>query len=623
MNQVARDDELLATARDCFYFITNFFEPISVSATHIYHSALELSPLSSIVRKLYYHQQHTPFPKIVAGIPKAWNGSIYIPVTQPGAPCTWSPCGQFVATGTEKTVKIWDALSSELLSTLIKPDVCPTGKLVYSPDGHSLTTLSNASLTIWDIQTGGVVKEIEHSNTNNVSLVWSLDGGIICAIFQDKDTTTSYAVYVYDITSGITSSPGTLESRGEPHLWAHNTSFWVMTRELDGEACTINISEVGSVLTKTESFCVPSQINDCVIRSFSPTTYRACIFFHVTGQTQILDIQSLGVLFDQRGDICSSCFSSEGSLFAAFFFTGLHIWKHTSSCYVLWKKFPPQDPTHFFDYPPQFSPTLSSISGYPNGALQVWHLDDPNDALQTWHSGGSPNHYNNRSHMLRAVISWCGTYIVDNYVGNGTGTVTITNLHSQTPPHFISTGMEVANFALTGNILLAWDWGELVAWRLTGDGAVDGVSSNRWAGHGDSIWAVSLSKPTFSVEGQTVIIKEEGNAICHIYHTGTGEVLEPAQESPNPCHHQYSFGDIRYGKHYPHYHRLRGQGILPEGNWQISEATLQEGWVKDPEGRYRLWIPIEWRIGLSNSSWLSNITTLWLKHRVGVTIVMF
>ncbi|KAF9645947.1 hypothetical protein BDM02DRAFT_3062746, partial [Thelephora ganbajun] len=46
-------EELLDIARDYSHFVATFFEPISVSATHIYHSALELSPLSSIVRRRY------------------------------------------------------------------------------------------------------------------------------------------------------------------------------------------------------------------------------------------------------------------------------------------------------------------------------------------------------------------------------------------------------------------------------------------------------------------------------------------------------------------------------------------------------------------------------------------
>jgi len=48
-NQAAQDNQLLDTARDYFQFTTTFFEVINISATHIYHSALELSPLSSII----------------------------------------------------------------------------------------------------------------------------------------------------------------------------------------------------------------------------------------------------------------------------------------------------------------------------------------------------------------------------------------------------------------------------------------------------------------------------------------------------------------------------------------------------------------------------------------------
>ena len=40
LDQVAKDSQLLDTAQDFFHFVTKFFEPINVSATHIYHSAL-------------------------------------------------------------------------------------------------------------------------------------------------------------------------------------------------------------------------------------------------------------------------------------------------------------------------------------------------------------------------------------------------------------------------------------------------------------------------------------------------------------------------------------------------------------------------------------------------------
>ena len=202
LNQVTRNMGLLDTARDCFRFVTEFFEPINVSATHIYHSALELSPLSSIVQRLYHYRRHTPFPRVVAGTPSAWNGSTHLS----GVDCssyTWSPCGRFVATGTGKTVEIRDPLSSELLSTLTKSDA---HLITYSLDGCSLACLSNAILIIWDIQTGGVAKEIG-CRGNNVSLVWSSDGGTIGTILQDWDTDTNYTVRVYNVASGISLSP--------------------------------------------------------------------------------------------------------------------------------------------------------------------------------------------------------------------------------------------------------------------------------------------------------------------------------------------------------------------------------------------------------------------------------
>ena len=48
-NQVAKDSQLRDTAQDYLHFVAKFFEPINASATHIYHSALELCPASSIV----------------------------------------------------------------------------------------------------------------------------------------------------------------------------------------------------------------------------------------------------------------------------------------------------------------------------------------------------------------------------------------------------------------------------------------------------------------------------------------------------------------------------------------------------------------------------------------------
>ena len=94
MNQVAKNKQLLEIARDCFQFVTKFFEVINVSATHIYHSALELCPMSSIFRKLYYHQHIVHSPKVAVGTPESWAQSIAIyGKDHYNGLCTWSPCG--------------------------------------------------------------------------------------------------------------------------------------------------------------------------------------------------------------------------------------------------------------------------------------------------------------------------------------------------------------------------------------------------------------------------------------------------------------------------------------------------------------------------------------------------
>jgi hypothetical protein len=151
-------------------------------------------------------------------------------------------------------------------------------------------------------------------------------------------------------------------------------------------------------------------------------------------------------------------------------------------------------------------------------------------------------------------------------------TITITNLLSQTP-HFINTGMKISTFTLTGNVLLVEDSKTIAAWRLTGEGAVEGVFGNRRAGHRNRIWTIPQSPVLeFVVEDQTVTIQDGVKDKCiHIYHTGTGEVLKPAQAPPYNPHHWDTYA-MHLGQHYPHYHRLNKHNTCPEDNWPVSQT---------------------------------------------------
>ena len=200
--------------------MTIFFELIDISAAHVYHSALELSPISSIVRKLYYRQRLRPSPRVVIGIPDSWDPSTTVSTKRSYyLSSTWSPCGHLVAAVTE----IQDVLTLELVSTLQSVKVATRFRpgLAYSPDRRSLAGYSDTSIVIWDTQTGGVVNKIGCEFTGDgLELVWSLNGNTIGTI--SPRVSESHTVHTYDITSGTTLSPGALQSKYQPYLWAHD-----------------------------------------------------------------------------------------------------------------------------------------------------------------------------------------------------------------------------------------------------------------------------------------------------------------------------------------------------------------------------------------------------------------
>ena len=557
--------------------MTKFFEPINISATHIYHSALELSPLSSIVRRLYYHRRHTFFPRVMVGNPDSWDPWIAASWEYGCDLCTWSPCGRFIAAESGEGAKICDSLSFELLSTLMSTErTLIIGQLAYSMDGRSVASAFRGSLGIWDIQTGGVAKEIEYEGTYSASLAWSLNGSTICIISKDKITRV-HTVYIYDVASGVMRSPGVLPSADGPYVWAHDTSFRVMTTAHDGWGCLINIFEVGSILTRIESFHIEIQGLPFSVESFSQTTYRISIF--VDEDFFVFDARTSRRL-SIRGLFVPQCFSPDGSLFAGISRaeSAVRIWKYTSDDYTPWREFLLQHSTSTCRSL-QFSPTSSSLLAHCGEFLQLWRLDGPPIVA----------HPNRR--MLLVALSCCGSYVA---TSRETDTiVTITNLLSQSPPHFIDTGMMIKTLALTGNILLALGSRTIVAWRLTGEGAVDGVFSGGRAGHDDSIWTVSISGDlTFFFGDETVAISQ-GRGLIWGYHIETGEVPESTGLLNWDYRRHYTSQEMLHGRHHHcHHDRL----------FLVPLAAMHTGWAKDSEGKHQLWIPVEWRNSLVDAT---------------------
>ena len=629
-NQVARDHQLLNIATDYFQFVTNFFEVINVSATHVYHSALELSPLSSIIRKVYYSQWAHPLPQVVTGAPDSWGPSTAVSTKHAYyLSSTWSPCGQFIAVAANEAVEIWDALTLKLLSTLksAKAEAKFKHGLSYSPDGHSLAGCSDTAIVIWDTQTGGEVKRIGCEVTKNgLELVWSLDGKTIGAFSQQE--LGSIVIYIYNVSSGTTQPPCTLQSRDTPYVWAHDKSFWIATTAAwDSRSHRINIFEIGPTPTEIESFTFQSH---STLRAFSPTTYRISITTSIVGDSShvpklfIMDIHNSEILLQETGSYQHLSFSCDGSLFAAFTGDHLHIWGYTSSHYIQLRKFQ-QAPT-----PLQFSPTLSSILGCAGPLLHVLHLDNSSALL-------TKPLITTKSQLLDA-FSPESTYIATAY--HGESTITITNLHSQKPfpSQFIDTELKISAMVLTGNVLLVKGPETLVAWLLTEEGVVDGIVGNTRADINDSLWEMSIqalinrwarllgqqggsgdgAHLEFSVEDGIGAITLNESPI-RVYHTGTGEILESAGMPLHLRSTWYKFQDECDLYH----HDLCKHNQVLEHGWPVSQTTLQEGWVKDLEGKHRLWLYGHWRSAKNSVDWLHNATTLRLRNSSELVIIKF
>jgi len=629
-DQVVMDDQLLDTARDYFHFATTFFELIETSATHIYHSALELSPTSSIVRKFYYHKRPLPLPRAVVGIPDSWDPTAVSTKDSYYLSSTWSPCGQFVAAVTGEAVEIRDALTLEPLSTLQSTEAAARfgHGLAYSPDGRSLAGCSDTGIIVWDTQTGGVVGKIGREVAADVmELVWSLDGKTICTI--SRRVSGTHTVRTYGVTAGEIQSSGTVQSKQGAHLWAQDETFRVMGTGEDGKGSTINIYEVGPTLANVEQFPFRSKFNFGV---FSPATYRISVF--VTGGSShddhkilILDIRSSEELLQETGRHRNLGFSPDGSVFSAFAGDRLHIWRFTSGRYTRWREFR-QTPMSL-----QFSPTLSSILGRSGPLLHVLHLDCSPVALAT------ESVVTTHNRPLDAFSPY-GTHIAT--VHHRESTVTIVNLNSQnpSPSQSIDTDLEVSAMVLTGNVLLVKGPDTVVAWLLTEEGVVDGVYGGRTADRNDSLWDVSFRSHAsfwarlvqqeggdndddnvleFSVEGEVAAIRYNGHAI-RVYHTRTGEVLKLDEE---PRGTGYRFNGPRQDECDLYHRDLRKPHGPPKCNWPVSQAALQEGWVKDPEGKHRLWLHARWRSSRNDVDWLSNATTLRLRNPSELVIVKF
>jgi len=518
-------------------------------------------------------------------------------------------------------LEIWDALTLDKHSSLqpakpIPKDLEPIGHspnaLAYSPDGHSLAGCFGATVTIWDIQTGGVIKEIECEviGTSPKSLVWSLDGTAIGIVFPAG--VEDWIVVTCDIASAKVLFH-TSQSPCEPCLCPYNNSIRMMT--MSGDKTTINTFEIWPVnsVYPVKSYSVNCDISSVPTQAvihqdglLSGNSYDGVLY--------IYNIHNQLLMLHEFGSFTANCLSPGRDLLAAV--TGHEVW--------IWK-FDEDDQSYYSrgklllwealrDTPRglKFSPTSPSLLISRDSCLEVQPLR------------GSTIHTPEKPIFLE--FSANGTYLVTAF--REKSTVTITNLynsHSQ----FIAINFAICQLTLTGNVLLVHGSPvHFAAWRLTAEGTVDGASYVRWVGYNSSHLLTKVQ-----TENPIRLWASSQIGIVNIVHHNieTGEELESVSPciplSPLPSWEDFYNDpkeiDFSTWPSFNYYNLVEYNGHPSKDNLPACTPWCQEGWLMYPEGEYqhRLWLPTHWRTKWEEAHWLNDIKMLRLVLASGKAII--
>ena len=467
----------LDLVRDYSRFVISFFEVISTAAPHIYHSALLLSPQTSITRRLY-KQYASPFAGVVHGLPESWepiSASLYLDDFE--GDTAWSPCGKFVAIAKRGSTEILDAVTLNPLKTFNFPHTSSTSGLSFSPDGCSLTQFSPVWLITWDVQTGGSLTTLESGSSwfppGTLSLTYSMDGKMIAIAhggpYQKSKNGDGYhysrLITVFDLFGTKIHTCQIPEERIVSHIWAHGQCFRFATIK----PSSITIWEVASPeLVEVESLPAPDEGIEGWNELFFPTLSRLAFSFN--HEIQIWDTKSSKPLLKSKALLrCPSqrlytpyhpwcSFSLNGHSFACVADTGVSVWKESPSGYILHQKFAfilPPDPMG-----PCLSPDGESIIMPLHSTIHLWLTRDqvlpPSNAPAGDNVEGNP------------VLAFSPNKLFAAFARGSV--VKILDLQSRDFLSSTDTGMKISCLWMSQNtVVVVTDGKKIVSWNTPGE----------------------------------------------------------------------------------------------------------------------------------------------------------
>ncbi|KAF8493168.1 hypothetical protein F5888DRAFT_1908745 [Russula emetica] len=614
----------LDLVNDYFRFVTGFFEIISTSAPHIYHSALPQSPRTSIVRRLYERYVH-PLMRVVWGVPVSWDPAIAIrkhPNLLLYNPA-WSPCSRFIALGwiNGTQIQILDGVTLEPLKSFAIPGD-PTRLLTFSPEGRLLTWVGDGVAISWDVHTGVAVSKITTDERSARSITYSACGTMFGVLFSGKDDST--AIGTYHVHPSTPTHYHPIKEPVSGTIW----TFGECIRFATSGPGSITIWEVGFTSehppSKIDSLRAPD--------NFDPSKY--CLFLPTPSRLAFIDENTVSVWDAQRSKLLLSSvdvknflgmnFSPDGRFFACRTDESeTCLWKESPTGYILHQK-------------------LISIPGYyhtqllsPNGQSIVVTSAT---ALQLWSTAGSPT---SPSSVSIQTPKPTGSFILElspdrslAAAARSTGNMaTVFDLKSGVQRLVVDTGTKVYGLRVAGDTIVIVGEGKIVTWNLpVGDSVV-----NARANDSDAVRTVMFDYSTLSwLPGEPLAsISPDFNYIAltcytdlHIYDASTGKHLQDARtQSPpgmpwfTPDGHEVwcwdggweivkdSESDVTKLEFLGEPPTRVPSGGLP---WQSSHGyqVTDGGWILSPSGKRLFWLQPLWRE--------DEMTTLWSGQFLGL-----
>ncbi|KAF9646346.1 hypothetical protein BDM02DRAFT_3262329 [Thelephora ganbajun] len=346
LNLVTRWLEVSATrelANDCSRFATKFMGIIDESAPHIYHSALPVSPQTSMVRKLYERHAH-PLTRIVHGLPVSWDpGAVTMEYSSESA--AWSPCGRFIAISNDDyRTDIVDATTLKRLATF---ESGKTRKLVFSPDARLLVCFHShsAAFTSWDVRTGTQVSTMSVEDLWGIgayclSMTYSPCGMIFGALFRIR-LPDDFTICTYNVHSGTHIYTHPVKGKVIGNIWTHGERLRFATVN----SGSITVWEVGfasrNTPTEIESLPLPDNLpHDSHPHSFHPTLCRLAITHSNSGGVLVWDARHSKILLDEKCNwgCYGFSFSPDGRFFMHEERWQIYLWKESPTGYILHRK---------------------------------------------------------------------------------------------------------------------------------------------------------------------------------------------------------------------------------------------------------------------------------------------